>query len=280
MVSVPMVWNDCPLHLQFLFKLTQAVFVLLLNRCQVTKASNITASSNFVVLPSWTTRTFTSLHITQTTNIAKIGNSSSIINQSVPSIAKSTSVFSIFPTSLSTKTRALPETTISVTQFSDAVTPTTAIIVTGLPDEKIVFVIAGILGAILVILFGTILWNLCIPLYILRRRPSSRVGPSDVIRNVSELVWVCREGTQSEWSGKNFLIRKRVLKIILQSFMSGSTKAGKWTTYVKWEARLGKGVRQSERTTQSELLDRLKGAVVQKLVLKTLKSCFYMGCSR
>lgn len=60
------------------------------------------------------------------------------------------------------------------------------LIVRGLPDVKVIAVIAGILGVILLILLGIIVWHLCF-VQTLERRPSSRVQPSEVSGSVSEL---------------------------------------------------------------------------------------------
>lgn len=126
-----------------------AVLTLLLNdRSQLIKASNITSSS--VVQISSTANhiktTSVSFYATQTTCLTKKRVSSIVSSQS--------ETFTTKTTSSSSKASEIPRTTISVTQFNDVVTPTTAVHVVGLPDEKVIFAIAGILGAILVILLG------------------------------------------------------------------------------------------------------------------------------
>lgn len=173
--SASMLWNDCSLEIQprFLFTVIQAVLTLLLNDgSQRTQASNITSSS--VVHISSTSdhikTTFVSFYATQTTSLTKTMVSSIAFNQS--------ETFTTKTTSSSSKASEIPRTTISVTQFYDAVTPTTAIHVVGLPDEKVIYAIAGILGVILVLLLGILLWYLCVPLHVLRGRSLSRIQPS------------------------------------------------------------------------------------------------------
>lgn len=173
--SASMLWNDRSLEIQprFLFAVIQAALTLLLNdRSQLTQASNITSSS--VVHISSTAdhikTTFVSFCATQTTSLTTTMVSSIVLNQS--------KTFTTKTTSSSSKASKIPRTTISVTQFNDAVTPTTAIHVVGLPDEKVIYAIAGILGAILVLLLGILFWYLCVPLHLLLRRPLSRIQPS------------------------------------------------------------------------------------------------------
>ena len=136
-----------PLHCFSIFSL--AVLTLLLNDgSQRTQASNITSSS--VVHISSTAdhikTTFVSFYATQTTSLTKTMVSSIAFNQS--------ETFTTKTTSSSSKASEIPRTTMSVTQFYDAVTPTTAIHVVGLPDEKVIYAIAGILGTILALLLG------------------------------------------------------------------------------------------------------------------------------
>jgi len=78
----------------------------------------------------------------------------------------------------------------SVSEFNyttTLATPTTVLIVKGLPSVKVVAAIAGVLGAILLILLAVIVWNLCIAEVVLTRR-SSRVVPSDTTEGVSEVI--------------------------------------------------------------------------------------------
>lgn len=62
----------------------------------------------------------------------------------------------------STEVTELPRPTISITQSNyttTSSTPTTVLVVKGLPDGKVIAVLAGILGAALLILLGMIVSN-------------------------------------------------------------------------------------------------------------------------
>lgn len=181
--------SDCALNLRTLFATLQA---LLTSCIQVSQASNITASST--VLPSGTVQrntTANSLYESQTTTLASNIFTSVLQNSSV-SVKGKTSTFLWYSTSLGFGgTTTLPSTTSVTSNYSSTritTSPTTVLVVTGLPDGKVIAVIAGILGALLLILLGVILWNLCIVHSVERRPASSRVEPSDMSHSASELL--------------------------------------------------------------------------------------------
>lgn len=182
--------SDCALNLRTLFATLQA---LLTSCIQVSQASNITASST--VLPSGTVQRNTtaanSLDESQTTTLASNIFTSALQNSSV-SVEGKTSTFLWYSTSLGFGgTTTLPSTTSVISNYSSTritTSPTTVLVVRGLPDGKVIAVIAGILGALLLILLGVILWNLCIVHSVERRPASSRVEPSDMSHSASELL--------------------------------------------------------------------------------------------
>lgn len=137
-----------------------AVLALLTSCIQVSQASNITSSST--VLPSGTVQrntTANSSYESQTTTLASNIFTSVLQNSSV-SVKGKTSTFLWYSTSLGFGgTTTLPSTTSVTSNYSSTritTSPTTVLVVTGLPDGKVIAVIAGILGALLLILLGVI----------------------------------------------------------------------------------------------------------------------------
>lgn len=204
-----MSWNDCSHNFEIMFTLLQAILALLGSRIQVTQASSATLSPISLVSPSSTimqhnnTASSASLYATKMVSFTTNVNTTSYVSLT-PSTSsrRESSLFSRYTKTVTlSKTVVLPTTTTSVTQSNFTSTPAiptaTPATVIGLPDGKVIAAIAGILGAILLILFGIIVWSLCI-VQTLERRPSSRVQPSKMSGSVSELVWAC-VGVLSCW---------------------------------------------------------------------------------
>ena len=141
-----------------------AVLALLASRIQITQASNSTISPSSLVVLSSTiqyniTANSSSLYETQTastrTNVIPSVSPSSVANGS------KSSAFTRYSNSMTATevTASVTEPTISIMQSNyttTSSTPTTVLTVKGLPDGKVIAVLAGILGAALLILLGII----------------------------------------------------------------------------------------------------------------------------
>ncbi|KAL9963457.1 hypothetical protein ACROYT_G026968 [Oculina patagonica] len=189
----------CLLHLKTLLAIIQATLALLSSSFQGNQAATITVSPSSSVLPSSTIqRNFTtnswSLNETTMNSLRTTAIVSSVMTSSSSSAAQSL----VHSTYTYTKTwthssgaTMSPTTSIKAVSQSNYTTapalPTTKLIIKGLPSVKVVAAIAGVLGAILVMLLAIIVWYLCIA-EVLPVRRSSRVAPSDVTESVSDVL--------------------------------------------------------------------------------------------
>lgn len=152
--------------MRFSLFLHSAVLALLLsNRNQVTEGATITVSPSSLGLHSLTiqrniTTSSASLYEPKTTTLTtNVVSSVNFTSSASPAVKRSILFSRYTKTVSSTVTTAFPTTRISVTQSNYTTTPTvptTVLTVKGLPDGSVIAVMAGILGAILLILFGII----------------------------------------------------------------------------------------------------------------------------
>lgn len=190
-------WGEGTINFPRLKSLFIAILAFLSSRIQGNQATTITISPSSMAVRSsaiqmdLTTKSLSFIRTNtasfQTTFVAS--SSSSFHTSSLSSISQSLVHSRYTKTFTSTVTCVTPTSLIPVTQ-SNYTMPTSVVTIKGLPSIKVITAIAGVLGAILLVLLAIIIWDLCI-VEVLPRRPTSRVEPSDVSVSVSEMVWAC-----------------------------------------------------------------------------------------
>lgn len=179
--------SDFSFRVRILFTVSQVALVLLRSGNQ---AAAITVSPSSLVVPSLTiqnnlTTNSLSTNGTKTTFVRTKSIASSLFLLTSSSKNAQSAVNSRYTKTWTRSSWITMSQTAStsVTQFHYTTTPalpTTVLVIKGLPSVEVVAAIAGVLGAILLILLAIIVWNLCIAEGLHTRR-SSRVVPSDTI---------------------------------------------------------------------------------------------------
>lgn len=185
--------NEHSDRVRSLFTIIQVALALLSSSNQ---ATIITVSPSSLVVPSFSiqnniTTNSLSINETKTTSVRTSSVASSAFltssSKNTQSVTQSRYTKTWTKSSLATMSQTASKSVSEFNYTTTLATPTTVLIVKGLPSVKVVAAIAGVLGAILLILLAVIVWNLCIAEVVLTRR-SSRVVPSDTTEGVSEVI--------------------------------------------------------------------------------------------